>query len=76
MNGLSFIRRRCNLSQGQLAEKLGVTRQAKRHKAMFSAASQFSIPIFLDELELYEEHIVYNDAQFLRFLYKGIIINH
>ena len=24
MNGLSFIRRRCNLSQGQLAEKLGV----------------------------------------------------
>lgn len=27
MNGLSFIRRRCNLSQGQLAEKLGVTRQ-------------------------------------------------
>lgn len=28
MNGLSFIRRRCNLSQGQLAEKLGVTRQA------------------------------------------------
>lgn len=26
MNGLSFIRRRCNLSQGQLAEKLGVTR--------------------------------------------------
>ena len=28
MNGLSFIRRRCNLSQGQLAAKLGVTRQA------------------------------------------------
>ena len=28
MNGLSFIRRRCNLRQGQLAEKLGVTRQA------------------------------------------------
>ena len=28
MNGLSFIRRRCNLSQGQLAEKLSVTRQA------------------------------------------------
>lgn len=28
MNGLSFIRRRCNLSQGQLAEKLDVTRQA------------------------------------------------
>lgn len=28
MNGLSFIRLRCNLSQGQLAEKLGVTRQA------------------------------------------------
>ena len=28
MNGLSFIRRRCNLSQGQLAQMLGVTRQA------------------------------------------------
>ena len=28
MNGLFFIRRRCNLSQGQLAKKLGVTRQA------------------------------------------------
>ena len=28
MNGLAFIRRRCNLSQGQLAELLGVTRQA------------------------------------------------
>lgn len=28
MNGLSFIRRRCNLSQGQLAQMLGITRQA------------------------------------------------
>lgn len=27
MNGLSFIRRQCNLSQEQLAEKLDITRQ-------------------------------------------------
>lgn len=42
----------------------------RRHKALFSAASQFSVPIYLDELNLYKEHIVYTDEQFLPILKK------
>ena len=41
-----------------------------RHKALFSAASLFSVPMYLDELDLYKEHIVYNDTQFIPILKK------
>lgn len=60
MNGLSFIRRRCNLSQGQLAEKLGVTRQAinlweNRREPLPEARKEQLSRFFGLELELFDE---------------------
>ncbi|WP_455723349.1 helix-turn-helix transcriptional regulator [Dysosmobacter welbionis] len=60
MNGLSFIRRRCNLSQGQLAEKLGVTRQAinlweKRREPLPEARKEQLSRFFGLEPELFDE---------------------
>ena len=60
MNGLSFIRRRCNLSQGQLAEKLGVTRQAinlweNRREPLPEARKEQLSRFFGLEPELFDE---------------------
>ena len=60
MNGLSFIRRRCNLSQGQLAEKLGVTRQAinlweNRREPLPQARKEQLSQFFGLEPELFDE---------------------
>ena len=60
MNGLSFIRRRCNLSQGQLAEKLGVTRQAinlweNRREPLPEARREQLSQFFGLEPELFDE---------------------
>ena len=60
MNGLSFIRRRCNLSQGQLAEKLGVTRQAinlweNRREPLPEARKEQLSQFFGLEPELFDE---------------------
>ena len=60
MNGLSFIRRRCNLSQGQLAEKLSVTRQAinlweNRREPLPQARKEQLSQFFGLEPELFDE---------------------
>ena len=60
MNGLSFIRRRCNLSQGQLAAKLGVTRQAinlweNRREPLPEARKEQLSRFFGLEPELFDE---------------------
>ena len=76
MNGLSFIRRRCNLSQGQLAEKLGVTRQAinlwenRREplpKARKEQLSQFFglEPELFDEITQEQENALLHRAYFM-----------
>lgn len=78
MKGLSFIRRRCNLSQGQLAEKLGVTRQAinlleNRQKPMPMARKEQFSRFFELEPELFDEIIQEQMDTFLHrpcFMYR------
>lgn len=79
MNGLSFIRRRCNLSQGQLAAKLGVTRQAinlweNRREPLPEARKEQLGRFFGLEPELFDEiNQEQEDALLHRpcFLYRG-----
>ena len=41
-----------------------------RTSAIFSAANLLNLEVFLDELELYQEKIEYNDSQFVHVLQK------